>query len=149
MEQSHEDRSGDPGLEPMGRRRAWVLCHLLRGLRVGGVVAACLWLGGCGSRVIARERPAVIADAGQGWQLVLESGPASRYAADDRPELSRRNDALNLVTTQDRLDAQRFDALNRTTLERQRRLFLIDDARSQIYFLPPRRHHHHYHRYHR
>lgn len=139
MEQNHEDRSGDTGPGPIGPRRAWVLCHLLRGLRVGGVVAACLWLGGCGSRVIARERPAVIADAGQGWQLVLESGAASGYALADRPELTRRNDNLNLVTTQDRLDAQRLDTLTRPTLERQRRLFLDDDARFPTYYLPPRR----------
>ncbi|MEL6496913.1 MAG: hypothetical protein AAF937_04635 [Planctomycetota bacterium] len=138
-EQTHNHRSNHAGLEPIGPRRAWVLCHLLRGLRVGGVVAACLWLGGCGSRVIARERPAVIADAGQGWQLVLESGAAGSYAMADRPELRRRNDNLNLVTTQDRLDAQRFDTLTRPTLERSRRLFLDDDPRRPTYFLTPRR----------
>lgn len=118
-------------LRPIGR-------GLARGLRVGGVVAACVWLGGCGSRVIARERPAVIADAGQGWQLVLETETASAYALADRPELARRNESLNLVTTQDRLDAQRFDALTRPTLERRRRLFLDDDARFPTYYLPPR-----------
>lgn len=133
------DRSGDAGARPMGRLRARVLCHLLRGLRAGGVVAACLWLGGCGSRVIARERPAVIADAGQGWQLVLESGAASNDAFADRPESGRRNDAMNIVTTQDRLDAQRRATLTRPTLERQRRLFLEDDARFPTYYLPPRR----------
>lgn len=113
---------------------------LVRGVRAGGaVVLVCLWLGGCGSRVIARDRPAVIADAGQGWQLVLESAAASDYALADRPELSRRNDTLNLVTTQDRLDAQRSDALTRPTLERSRRLYLNDDPRYPTYFLPPRR----------
>ncbi|MEL6796689.1 MAG: hypothetical protein AAFO89_07675 [Planctomycetota bacterium] len=138
-EPDQSDRGDAAEARPMSRRRAWVLCHLLRGLRVGGVVAACVWLGGCGSRVIARERPAVIADAGQGWQLVLESGAAGSYASADRPELTRRNDNLNLVTTQDRLDAQRFDTLTRPTLERSRRLFLDDDARFPTYYLPPRR----------
>lgn len=112
---------------------------LVRGLRAGGVVLVCVWLGGCGAREFSRERPAAIADAGQGWQLVLESGAARGYAFADRPELSRRNASLNLVTTQDRLDAQRRATLTRPTLERPRRLFLDDDARRPTYYLAPRR----------
>lgn len=113
---------------------------LVRGMRAGGaVVLVCLWLGGCGSRVIARERPAAIADAGQGWQLVLESIPASAVAFESRPELSRRNESLNLVTTADRLRAQQSPRPTRPTLERSRRLYLADDARYPTVYLPPRR----------
>lgn len=102
------------------------------------MVLVCLWLGGCGSRVIARDRPAVIADAGQGWQLVFESSHAAAYAAADRPELDRRNASLNRVNAADRLAAERWPQPTRDSLERARRLFLDDDPRFPTIYLQPR-----------
>jgi hypothetical protein len=102
--------------------------------------AAALSLGaaGCASHgeVDSRPRPAAVADAGQGWQLVLESGPSLAIA--ERPEALRRDGSLNVVTSADRLAFERAAQLTRPTLERRRQIFLDDDPERPVFFLTPR-----------
>lgn len=102
---------------------------------MGLVVAVAL--AGCGSRVIARERPAWVGAEGGGWQLVLESEHATIAAADHRPETDRLDDGLGRLPVSG-VTAMLYPPTDRPSLERSRRLWLEDDPRHPVFFLPPR-----------
>lgn len=93
-------------------------------------------LGGCATKVAARQRPPVLGPAGNSWELVLESPSASAisYAAADRPELSRRNETLNLAVNKATLANDRWPEDPRPNLRYDRRISLPRDDRSYLYF---------------
>lgn len=107
-------------------------------LRAGGAVGLGLvvLLGGCGTRVIERERPYAMGDAGQGWQLVMESETATLTAM-DRPEFSRRDASLG-STPVSGVAAMLYPPTDRPSLERARRLWLDQNPSRPTVYLAPR-----------
>jgi len=86
--------------------------------------------------VAARERPPVPGPSGNTWELVLESPSASviSYAANDRPEMTRRNDSMNIMSNAPTLATDRWPEDPRPSLRYDRRIYLPRDARSYQYY---------------
>ena len=103
-------------------------------------IAVLVLLTGCGTRVIERERPYAMGDAGQGWQLVMES-QESALASLDRPELARRDASLGSPPVSG-VTAMLYPPTDRPTLERARRLWLDRNPSRPTVYLPPRERHH-------
>lgn len=93
-------------------------------------------LGGCATKVAARQRPPTLGPAGNTWELVFESPSASAtsYAHADRPEMTRRNDSMNIMSSAPTLATDRWPEDPRPSLRYDRRIYLPRDARSYQYY---------------
>ena len=93
-------------------------------------------LGGCATKVAARQRPPTLGPAGNTWELVFESPSASAtsYAVADRPEMTRRNEAMNIMDTGPTLATDRWPESPRPSLNHDRRIYLPRDSGSYLYF---------------
>lgn len=129
-----------PGPECSGTERAGGVVGSRRAATLATVASFLVLasqLGGCSStRVAARERPPVPGPSGNTWELVLESPSASAisYAANDRPEMTRRNDSMNIMSSAPTLATDRWPEDPRPNLRYDRRIYLPTDARSYQYF---------------
>ncbi len=98
-------------------------------------LASCV-LTGCASRTIARERPPLPGPSGNTWELVFESPSAAStsYAAAERPEITRRNDAMNIAVNTPTLATDRWPEDPRPNLRYDRRIYLPTNERTYLYF---------------
>ena len=105
----------------------------LLAVTIGGMA---LGLGGCASRVVERERPPMLGNTGGAWELVFESPTAAAVpiASLDRPEMSRRNDSLNIASYSPRLASDEWPSAPRPSLNLDRRIYLPRHNRDFIYF---------------
>ena len=95
-------------------------------------VAGTVVLGGCATRVPERDRGVFAGNQGASWELVL---PGARVGADDAGwELARRDEALGAVPTPVATALDEWPTEPRPSLDRARRLYLRDNARTIIYF---------------
>ncbi|MEM8758229.1 MAG: hypothetical protein AAGF47_10670 [Planctomycetota bacterium] len=99
------------------------------------LVAIGLLLGGCGARVIERERPIAFGNAGEGWQLVL----ASEFALIDpaAPEYARRDASFGNPPVVGSAAAL-YPGQPPSSLLRSRRIHLDRDADRPTFFFPER-----------
>ena len=128
-----------PGPECSGPERAGGAVGSSRAATLATVVSLLLLatqLGGCATKVAARSRPPTLGPAGNTWELVFESPSASAtsYALADRPEMTRRNDAMNIMSTTPTLATDRWPEDPRPNLNHDRRIYLPRDNRSYQYF---------------
>ncbi|HED52733.1 MAG TPA: hypothetical protein ENJ00_00840 [Phycisphaerales bacterium] len=95
-----------------------------------------LGLGGCATRVIERERPPMLGNSGGAWELVFESPTAAAVplASLDRPEMSRRNESLNIASYTPKLAGDEWPSNPRPSLNLDRRIYLPRHDRDFIYF---------------
>ncbi len=91
---------------------------------------------GCASRTIARQRPPLPGPSGNTWELVFESPESSAisYAISDRPEMTRRNDAMNIAVNAPVLATDRWPEEPRPNLRYDRRIYLPTSDSTYLYF---------------
>lgn len=100
------------------------------------VLFASCALSGCASRTIARERPPLPGPSGNTWELVFESpsAAATSYAIAERPEMTRRNDAMNIAVNTPTLATDLWPEDPRPNLRNDRRIYLPANDRTYLYF---------------
>lgn len=105
-------------------------------LAMTAVLLASCALSGCASRTIARQRPPLPGPSGNTWELVFESPSAAStsYAASDRPEMTRRNNAMNIAVNTPTLATDRWPEDPRPNLRYDRRIYLPTNERTYLYF---------------
>lgn len=91
---------------------------------------------GCATQVIARSRPPAPGPSGNAWELVLESPAASAiaFAPSARPELTRRDEAMNIADVGPTLATDHWPEPPRPSLNHDRRISIPRTDNSYLYF---------------
>lgn len=103
--------------------------------KAGTAILALVLLTGCSSRVARLERPPAFAEPSSSWALLMPPVQCDdTIALAAGPEVSRRNDDLNLVTPSAKLATDEWPTQARPDLRNNRRLYLPTRARDYLYF---------------
>jgi len=121
-----------PGPECSGTERAGGVVGKLAGI---ALLASCLVLVGCSGDKLARlDRPHAFKSQSSNWALVMSPVSVHPLAYTTGPEISRRNESLNIRTPRATLATDRWPEDPRPNLRYSRRLYLPTSDSTYLFF---------------